>query len=93
MRLKEPQIKHLCQKVLLTLRAKQLIILKKPESAILARMEEIFAKDLRVEQDIDREAKRLLEEYETKAGTANIDRHKMFTLIKKQLIKDRNAVI
>lgn len=92
MRLKEPQIKHLCQKVLLTLRAKQLIILKKPESAILTRMEEIFQKDLRVEQDIDREAKRLLEEYAEKAGP-NIDRQKMFTLIKKQLVKDRNAVI
>lgn len=92
MRLKEPQVKHLCQKVLLTLRAKQLIILKKPESAILARMEEIFLKDLRVEQEIDREAKRLLEEFEAKAG-GTIDRQKMFTLIKKQLIKDRNAVI
>lgn len=92
MRLKEPQVKHLCQKVLLTLRAKQLIILKKPESAILTRMEEIFQKDLRVEQDIDREAKRLLEEYAEKAGP-NIDRQKMFTLIKKQLVKDRNAVI
>ena len=92
MRLKEPQIKHLCQKVLLTLRAKQLIILKKPESAILARMEEIFAKDLKVEQDIDREAKRLLEEFEAKGG-GNIDRQKMFALIKKQLVKDRNAVI
>ncbi len=92
MRLKEPQVKHLCQKVLLTLRAKQLIILKVPESTILARMEEIFQKDLRVEMDIDREAKRLLEEYAEKAGP-NIDRQRMFTLIKKQLVKDRNAVI
>ncbi len=93
MRLKEPQVKHLCQKVLLTLRAKQLIILKKPESAVLAKMEEIFMKDLKVEQDIDREAKRLLEQLEAKGGTGNIDRQKMFLLIKKQLIKDRNAVI
>ncbi len=93
MRLKEPQIKHLCQKVLLTLRAKQLIILKKPESEILAKMEDIFTKDLKVEQDIDREAKRLLEQLEAKGGTGNIDRQKMFLLIKKQLIKDRNAVI
>ena len=92
MRLKEPQIKHLCQKVLLTLRAKQQIILKKPESAILAMMEDIFAKDLKVEQEIDREAKRLVEQYADKAG-GNIDRQKMFLLIKKQLVKDRNAVI
>jgi len=92
MRLKEPQVKHLCQKVLLTLRAKQLIILKKPESEILKRMEDIFIKDLKVEADIDREAKRLVEQYADKAG-GNIDRQKMFQLIKKQLVKDRNAVI
>ncbi len=92
MRLKEPQIKHLCQKVLLTLRAKQLIVLKKSESEILAKMEDIFAKDLKVEAEIDREAKRLVEQYADKAG-GNIDRQKMFLLIKKQLVKDRNAVI
>jgi hypothetical protein len=92
MRLKEPQVKHLCQKVLLTLRAKQLIILKRPESEILAKMEAIFVKDLKVEEEIDREAKRLVEQYADKAG-GSIDRQKMFTLIKRQLVKDRNAVI
>lgn len=92
MRLKEFQVKQICQKLLLTLRAKQLIILKKSEGECLAKMQEIFIKDLRVEDDINREAEKLLDQYAAKMGT-NIDRQKMFQLIKKQLIKDKGVVV
>ncbi len=89
--MKETQVKQLCQKVLVSLRAKQLIVLKKPERDVLLKMEEIFMKDLRVEDDINREAKALLEQYEAKVP--GIDRERMFQLIKKQLIKDKGVVI
>ncbi len=92
MRLKEFQVKQICQKLLLTLRAKQLINLKKKEGEILAKMEEIFIKDLKVEDDINREAEKLLEQYARQMGD-KIDRQKMFQLIKKQLIKDKNVVV
>ena len=92
MRMKEFQVKQLCQKVLLTLRTKQLVILKKSEAEILAKMQEIFVKDLKVEDEINREAERILDQYEKKAG-GNIDRYKMLQMIKKQLVKDKNAVI
>jgi len=92
MRLKEPQVTALCQKILLTLRSKQLIILKKSEKEVLAKMHEIFMKDLRVEDDINKEAQKLLDQYEKQAGGA-IDRQKMFLMIKKQLVKDKKAVI
>jgi hypothetical protein len=91
-RLKETQVQQLCQKVLLTLRSKQLIILKRPEREILAKMEEIFIADLKVEERINREAEQLLEKYAAQAG-GNIDRQKMFQMIKKQLIKDKGVVI
>jgi hypothetical protein len=92
MRLKEPQVKALCQKVLVSLRTKQLIILKKSEAEVLAKMQEIFIKDLRIEDDINREAQKLLDQYEKQAG-GHIDRQKMFLMIKKQLIKDKKVVI
>lgn len=92
MRLKEFQVKQICQKLLLTLRAKQLINLKKSESEVLAMMEEIFIKDLRVEDDINREAEKILDQYAKQMGD-KIDRQKMFQLIKKQLVKDKNVVI
>ncbi len=92
MRLKEFQVKQICQKVLLTLRAKQLIVLKKSEAEVLAKMEQIFIADLKVEDDLNREAEKILAQYEAKMGD-KIDRHKMLNMIKKQLIKDRNLVI
>ncbi len=92
MRLKEFQVKQLCQKVMITLRAKQLIVLKKSEAEVLAKMEQIFIADLKVEDDVNREAERILEQYAEKMGD-QIDRHKMFQMIKKQLIKDKNLII
>ena len=92
MRLKEFQVKLVCQKLLLTLRTKQLVVLKKPEPEILAKMEEIFIKDLKVEDEINLEAEKLLEQYAAKMGS-NIDREKMFQMIKQQIIKDRNVII
>ncbi len=92
MRLKEFQVKQICQKVLLNLRSKQLIILKVPEPAVLQKMEQIFMADLKVEDDLNREAERLVEQYAAKAG-GPIDRQKLFQMIKKQIIKDKNLVI
>ena len=92
MRLKEFQVRFACQKLLHGLRSRELIVLKKPESEILSKMEGIFIKELRIEDDINREAEQLLLQYEKKVGE-EIDRQKMFQLIKKQLIKDRGVII
>lgn len=92
MRLKESQVKLLCQKILLNLRSKQLINIKKSESEILVKMQEIFMEELGVEDEINREAEKILEQYASKMGSG-IDRKKMFQMIKKQLVKDKNVII
>jgi len=92
MRLSEFQVKYLCQKVLLGLKNKKLITLKKPEMDVLNKMQEIFIQDLKVEDAINREAEKILAQYEAQMGD-KIDRQKMFQMIKKQLIKDKGVVI
>lgn len=92
MRLKPFQIKMASQKILQALTTRQQVILKKSEPEVLKKMEEIFTADLRVEDDLNREAEKLLEAYTAQMGD-KIDRQKMFQMIKKQLIKDRNLVI
>ena len=95
MRLKEYQVKLLCQKLLVGLRSKQLIHLKKSDPEILNRMQEIFIKELRVEDDINLQAERILAENLRKLGVKGdqIDREKMFEMIKKQLVKDKNVIV
>jgi len=92
MRLKPFQVKMVSQKILQSLKSRQLVILKKSEPEVLKKMEEIFIADLKVEDDINREAEKLLEAYTAKMGD-KIDRQKMFQMIKKQLIKDKNVVV
>ncbi len=92
MRLKEEQVKQICQRILLTLRTKQLIQLIDKDTEILKRMEEIFFKELRVEDEINRDAEKLLEQYARSAGD-KVDREKLFQMIKKQLVKERNVIL
>ncbi|MBI1860105.1 MAG: DUF507 family protein [Deltaproteobacteria bacterium] len=92
MRLQEPQVKHLCQKLLLTLRSNQLITLRVGEADILKRMVEIFMSNLRAEDDLNREVEKLMQQYAAKMG-ASFDKEKMFQMIKKQLIKDKGIII
>ena len=92
MRLKEFQVNQICQRILTTLKTKQLIHFKRGEPEVLAKMVEIFIKDLKVEDEINRQAEQLLAQYAAKMG-GNIDKEKMFQLIKKQLVKDKGVVI
>lgn len=91
MRLREPQIKQLCQKLLLSLRSFQLITLKRSEADVLKRMTEIFASELRKEEGINREVEKIMQQYAAKMGDS-FDKEKMFQMIKKQLMKDRGIV-
>ena len=92
MRLKEYQVKQICQRILQTLRAKHLITFLKSEPECMSKMVDIFIKNLRVEDEINREAERLVEQYTRNMGD-KIDREKMFQMIKKQLIKDKNVIL
>ena len=92
MRMSRFQVEHLCQSLVQNLKTKGLIAIQKPDAAVLQRMQEIFLADLKVEDAINQEAQNILDQYEKKMGP-NIDRQKMFQMIKKQLIKDRNVVV
>jgi hypothetical protein len=59
---------------------------------VLNKMQEIFIQDLKVEDAINREAEKILAQYEAQMGD-KVDRQKMFQMIKKQLIKDKGVVI
>ena len=92
MRLREPQINLLCQKLLRTLRTNQLITIKTGESTVLKQMIEIFLGNLKAEEELNLEVEKLMQVYASKMGTS-IDREKMFQMIRKQLIKDKGFIV
>jgi hypothetical protein len=94
MRLKEDQIDRLAEKVLADLTAADLIILKKERGVILAGIKEAVRADIKVEEDLEKDAESLLEQtLRSMGGNADIDRHRMLRMIKEKLAKDRKIVL
>ena len=77
------------------LRSKQLISVKKTDIEVLNRMHEIFIKELKVEDEINLQAEKVLAENLRKLGIKGdqIDREKMFEMIRKQLLKEKNVIV
>ena len=95
MRMKDDQILRLAADVLADLSSAGLITLSKERSLVVAGIREAIDADLKAEQNLERDAERLLEETlrATKGGGLGIDRHKMLRMIKERLAKERKIVL
>jgi hypothetical protein len=94
MRLRDDQIARLAEKVLADLERQSLVTEKQPRPALLAAIKAAVAADLKVEDDLERDAETLLEQtLRSMGGGDSIDRHKMLNMIKAKLAKDRKIVL
>jgi hypothetical protein len=94
MHLKDEQIARLAEKVLGDLERAGLVSPKQGRAALLAAMKSAVAADLKVEDDLERDAEALLEQTLRGIGGGDgIDRHKMLRMIKEKLAKDRKIVL
>jgi hypothetical protein len=93
-RLKDDQIDRLSKKVLSDLTESNLILLKKERGVILSAIKEAVRADIKVEEDLEKDAENLLEKtLRAMPGSADIDRHKMLRMIKEKLAKERKIVL
>ncbi len=95
MHLKDEQINRLGEKILNDLSTAGQILLKKDRGAALNAVKAAIAADLQAEAALDRDTERVLTENLAALGrgAAEIDRQKMFRMIKAKLAKDRNMVL
>ena len=94
MRLKKEQIDRLAEKVIADLTNEKLVVFKKERTAVLETIKAVIRDDISKEEELEREAERLLEQtLRAAGGGADIDRHKMLKMIKQKLAKDRNIVL
>lgn len=93
MRLIKAQVEDISKQVLKNLMHKGLIIVNVPEEEILHRMVEIFTQNLMIEDELDREVKKILEAYETEFKSGKLEYMKMFNKVKEKLIKERDMII
>ena len=61
--------------------------------AVQARISSTIVKDLKVEEELDEEVRRILEGYTQQMRQQNIEYHEMFQIVKRKLVKERNLVL
>jgi hypothetical protein len=95
MRLKEEQIQRLSEKVYNDLSSAGLITPRRERGAVVAGIAAAISQDINGEQNLERDAERLLNETIAGLGRAavEIDRHKMLRMIKEKLAKERKIVL
>lgn len=92
MKIKQEEVGRVCRLILEKLKEKKMLIFKANEKVVYEALVETFSKNLREEEAIDQEARKILEE-NSQASEQGLDRQKMFLMIKRKLAKDRGFVL
>lgn len=61
--------------------------------ALATSLERVMTEELRVEDRINADAKELMRKYDGEISKGQLNEHQLFQMIKKQLIKDRDAIL
>lgn len=93
MKLAKERIATLSKLLVETLLDEGLIASSSKKELLIGKIESVILDDLQVEDRLNAEVKEILKGYEKEIDQGNVDYQRMFQMIKKQLIKDRNLVI
>lgn len=93
MKIKQEQVEKVCRLILEHLKEKKMIMLKVPESQVYQKLVQVFTNNLKQEEAIDQQAKRILEETLEQSNQDQLDRQKMFLMIKRKLAKDKGFIL
>ncbi len=93
MKLTIEQVDKISRIVVERLKEKDLVVFKAPENKVLERMHEIIMRDLKAEDDLDREVEEILKTHTGSMDNQKIDYRKMFSMIKGKLARERGIVL
>ena len=93
MKLEERQIHHVCEKILRGLKEKDLIVFKSEESVVLKRLIAEFEKNLKEEDLIETQVKKLLHEHESEVKGSEMNYSKLFNMMKNKIARDRGFIL
>jgi hypothetical protein len=93
MKLRRDYIDFLSHRIVEDLVEKGYVDAKVDHKDIQAHIVQAMMDDLKVEDDLDAEVRKILEGYTQQMRQQNIQYHEMFQMIKRKLIKERNLVL
>lgn len=92
MRLREPQIKKLARLICNALIKDRLVDVLSSDKEVLTKIETILANDARLEEQIEAEAKKMMQKFQAQVESGEIEYQKMYTMVKKQIMKEKKFV-
>ena len=93
MRLKKEQIQKLAHRVTQALSQSPDVKFKVSADQIDLGIQEIIFKNMNDEELIDAQVKKLMGQYESQIASGQLDRQKVFQMIKKQIVKEKNFIL
>ncbi len=93
MKLRKDYIEKLSERIVQRLVQKGCLRLLTDQKTVQVRISRAIIQDLKVEEELDEEVRRILEGYAQQMRQQHIEYHEMFQMIKRKLIKERNLVL
>ncbi len=70
-----------------------LITARESDEKILGKIEAVYLKNLQDETDIEQETKKIMEQYRAQIASGAVDSQKIYSMIKKQVAKDKKFIL
>jgi len=93
MKLSPAQVEKLSQAVLDRLLKRSLLSSSARGEAVLPHIKTIILNELQVEDKLDEEVRTILEAHRKEIDEGRVDYNKMFQMIKKKLVQERNIIL
>ena len=93
MKLNPVQIQYVCERILRDLKEKDLVVFKSEESKVLKRMIAELEKNLKEEDAIEDEARKLMERHDSEVSVGGINKGKLLMMLKKEIAKKKRFVL
>ena len=93
MKLRRDYVESLSERLFHHLLQKGCLRVQGDPQNVKVRMTNAILADLKVEEDLDEEVRKILEGYTQHMRQQHIEYHEMFQMVKRKLVKERNLIL
>lgn len=93
MKLRRDYIESLSERLVHRLIQKECIRLHAEPSLVQSRLSNAITQDLKVEDELDEEVRKILDGYAHQMRQQHIEYHEMFQMVKRKLVRERNIIL
>ncbi len=93
MKLSKERVASLATAIVDTLLKEGLITVSSKKESLIGKIESTILDDLQIEDRLNIEIRGMLKGYEREIEKGEVDYQKMFQMVKKQLVRDRNLIL